>query len=117
MIIADSRNQKWIVKFKYIPVEKQREIRFFKCPATITWTEMTTVCAIRKVEQPISANVYSEVLCKKSELFKKYVGREITFTRLLSSMNFDEKDIELFYKAYNEKFHHKISLPTNVNEE
>ena len=57
MIIADSLNRKWIVKFRYIPVEKQREVRFFKCPATIAWTEMKTVCTIHKVEQPISANV------------------------------------------------------------
>lgn len=123
MLITDSNNQKWIVKFKFVKEHKEKSIKKFlsreqlkqigfKCPATISWDEINTICSIRKISQPISYNISVKVHCKKSEVFKKHVGRELTFIRLITNpkLNFSVEDINAFINAYNEKFSNKISM-------
>jgi hypothetical protein len=121
MIITDLKNQKWIVKFKYEKLSNEQNIKDFlsrkqlkeigfKCSATICWEEKVTVCSIRKIEEPIYSNISVKVHCKKSEVFKKNVGRELAFIRLINNsiLNFSHKDKKAFIKAYNEKFAKKI---------
>lgn len=123
MLIADTNNQKWIVKFKFVKEHKEKSIKKFltrkqlkeigfKCPATISWDEIDTICSIRRVTEPISSNISVKVHCKKSEVFKKHVGRELTFIRLITNqkLNFSSEDIKEFINAYNEKFSNKISM-------
>lgn len=117
MLIADTNNQKWIVKFKFVKEHKEKSIKKFltrkqlkeigfKCSATISWDEIDTICTIRKISQPISSNISVKVRCKKSEVFKKHVGRELAFSRLIENeiLNLSLKDKEAFVNAYNKKF-------------
>lgn len=114
MLIKDANNQTWIVKFKFNKNEMQRNIRFFKCPAKIVWTEMSTVCSVRKVEEDISKNISVEIRCKKSDIFKKYVGRQIAFVEMMDKLNLSENNKEAFVSAYNNKFRHKIQIITDL---
>lgn len=131
MLIADTNNQKWIVKFKFVKEHKEKSIKKFltrkqlkeigfKCPATISWDEIDTICSIRRVTEPISSNISVKVHCKKSEVFKKHVGRELAFVRLITNqkLNFSSEDVKAFISAYNEKFSNKIDVIIDViNEE
>lgn len=131
MLIADTNNQKWIVKFKFVKEHKEKSIKKFltrkqlkeigfKCPATISWDEIDTICSIRRVTEPISSNISVKVHCKKSEVFKKHVGRELAFVRLITNqkLNFSSEDVKAFISAYNEKFSNKIDAIIDViNEE
>lgn len=130
MLIADTNNQKWIVKFKFVKEHKEKSIKKFltrkqlkeigfKCPATISWDEIDTICSIRRVTEPISSNISVKVHCKKSEVFKKHVGRELAFVRLITNqkLNFSSEDVKAFISAYNEKFSNKIDVVIDVIDE
>lgn len=130
MLIADTNNQKWIVKFKFVKEHKEKSIKKFltrkqlkeigfKCPATISWDEIDTICSIRRVTEPISSNISVKVHCKKSEVFKKHVGRELAFVRLITNqkLNFSSEDVKAFISAYNEKFSNKIDVIIDVIDE
>lgn len=112
MIVKTSNGKAWIVKFNYVQEDNSEEIRYCKCPAVVTWTEVTTICSIRLAEHDYRQNICIQVHQERNDVFVKYIGRQLAFARLILSpvLNLSDEDKKLFVEAYNKQFHHKISL-------
>lgn len=112
MIVKTSNGKAWIVKFSYVQEDNSEEIRYCKCPAVVTWTEVTTICSIRFAEHDYRQNICIQVHQERNDVFVKYIGRQLAFARLVTSpvLNLSDEDKKLFVEAYNKQFHHKISL-------